>query len=362
MLYKEDWNKTMERFDALWQCEVLDRCCVSVKAPKDGSTYNPEKYAKPDNHNELLSYIRDPERVLERYTAEFEGTFYGGEALPSVRPNWGESACTLYLKGAKYEYSKDSLWLHPIIHDWEKDTLEFEFEGDTYTKHLEFIKTLADQAKGKFLLAMPDYMGGVDAVINIRGPQETVMDMFDYPERLLKGISTCREASIYAGSKFFDIIKECNDEGSVVGWFNTWARGSSCLVQCDHSVLLSPKLFEEFTLPDLQACCDSLDYAAYHLDGDGQVRHLDMILSVKSIKLIQWTNVAGQPGVLNYLPIYKRIQKAGKALLLFCTMNEVETLLTELSPKGLYLSVSGASSEAEARELIEQVGKWTRNR
>ena len=66
-------------------------------------------------------------------------------------------------------------------------------------------------------------------------------------------------------------------------------------------------------------------------------------------------------GVLNYIPVYKRIQKACKAFLLFCEINEVETLLSELSPKGLYLNVSSASSETEARELICKVGKWTRN-
>ena len=361
MLYKEDWEKTMERFDALWQCEVVDRCCVAVKAPKDRSTYNPEKYAKPDNHDELIKYFRDPERVLERYTAEFEGTYYGGEALPSIRPNWGENGFTMYFRGARYKYTRDTLWMFPMIQDWEKDRLEFEKDGDTLKKHLEFLKHLAGEAKGKCLLAMPDYMGGVDAFINVRGVEDTLMDMVDNPDELSKGLGALREAFKYAGSRFYDIIKECNSGGSVIAWFNTWARGSSCLVQCDHSALLSPVMFERFSLPDLEECCNMLDFAAYHLDGDEQVRHLDMLLSVKSIKLIQWTNVAGQPGVLNYIPVYKRIQKAGKALLLFCGMNEVETLLSELSPRGLYLSVSGAGCEADAREVIKKAGKWTRN-
>lgn len=361
MLYKEDWEKTKERFDALWHCEVIDRCCVAVKAPKDGSKYRPEDYAKPDDHDELVRYFRDPEQVLKRYTAEFEGTFYGGEALPSIRPNWGESGCTIYMKGARYKYTKDSLWLFPIINDLEKDQLVFEKDGDTFKNHLDFLKILAEEAKGKFLLAMPDYSGGIDAFINVRGVENTLMDMVYYPDQLAEGVGIVRETIRYAMQKFFNILKECNDGGSVIGWFNTWARGSSCLVQCDHSALLSPAMFEKFSLPDLEKCCNALDYAAYHLDGDEQVRHLDMILSVKSIKMIQWTNVAGQPGVLNYIPVYRRIQKAGKALLLFCKMNEVETLLSELSPKGLYLHVEGAGSEAEARELIRKVGQWTRN-
>ena len=37
MYYKEDWEASRKRFEALWQGETLDRCCISVTAPRPGS-------------------------------------------------------------------------------------------------------------------------------------------------------------------------------------------------------------------------------------------------------------------------------------------------------------------------------------
>lgn len=34
MNYTKNWGKSVERYKAFWQGEMLDRCCVSVTAPK----------------------------------------------------------------------------------------------------------------------------------------------------------------------------------------------------------------------------------------------------------------------------------------------------------------------------------------
>lgn len=34
MDYKENWGKSKQRIEAFWKGEILDRCCVSVFAPK----------------------------------------------------------------------------------------------------------------------------------------------------------------------------------------------------------------------------------------------------------------------------------------------------------------------------------------
>ena len=132
------------------------------------------------------------------------------------------------------------------------------------------------------------------------------------------------------------------------------------MLQCDLSVMISPQMFEEFVLPELEETAAWLDYSAYHLDGQEQIRHLDMILSVKKINMIQWTPVVGQPCTSEFIPVLKKIQKAGKGLILMPHIWEVEKLLSELSPKGLYLIIRDVESETEAEELIKKVGKMTK--
>ena len=60
-------------------------------------------------------------------------------------------------------------------------------------------------------------------------------------------------------------------------------------------MITGPEMFERFVLPDLAACCDRLDHAFYHLDGKGELPHLDLLLSIDGLRGIQWIPGAGQP-------------------------------------------------------------------
>lgn len=84
-----------------------------------------------------------------------------------------------------------------------------------------------------------------------------------------------------------------------------------------------------------------------------------MILSVKKLNMIQWTPVAGQPKTSEFIPVLKRIQKSGKGLVLIPGKDEIEKLMTELSPKGLMLVIKDTESEAEAKEIVKKVSNMT---
>ena len=131
-------------------------------------------------------------------------------------------------------------------------------------------------------------------------------------------------------------------------------------LQCDFSVMISPKMFEEFVLPELEAICGWLDYSVYHLDGQEQIAHLDYILSVKRLNAIQWTYIISQPNVSNFIPVFKKIQRAGKNLILMPHISEVEILMRNLSSRGLQLIVCGIANKAEAIEIERKVAKWTK--
>ncbi|MEN6316454.1 MAG: hypothetical protein ABFD25_19650 [Clostridiaceae bacterium] len=359
MLYKENWDESKQRFNALWENEVIDRCCVAVKAPKKGAgslwNWNAGS-ARPSSHEALLQYYTDPERVLERHIAEFENTYYAGEALPVLYPSWGDSGFALYFNCC-YRYYGNTTWFFPTIANWEKDALVFDENSAILAAHQRFVQFLAKQAEGKFLLSSPDYFGNTDALINLRGAENTLMDMMDEPQRFKLCLKLIGNAVKTVSGSFYDTIIPYCDGGSAIAWYNTWAKGRHGLVQCDFSAMISPGMFEELILPDLEETCNLLDCAVYHLDGQEQLRHLDKILSVKKLKMIQWTNVAGKPSVLNYIQVFQKIQKAGKGLLLFADMKESEKLLSALSPKGLFINAGWASSQEEADEFIKMAAK-----
>jgi hypothetical protein len=71
-------------------------------------------------------------------------------------------------------------------------------------------------------------------------------------------------------------------------WAPLWTTGRTYMLQSDFCYMISPAMFEHFVLPDLTAICRELDYAFYHLDGKGEIPHLDMLLSIDRLRGIQW--------------------------------------------------------------------------
>lgn len=109
-------------------------------------------------------------------------------------------------------------------------------------------------------------------------------------------------------------------------------------------------------MQDLLEQAEWADYPVYHFDGVEQIKHLNHILNIDKIKAVQWTHVAGQPSVGHYVEVLKRIQDAGKGLVLMATRDDLGILLDNLSAKGLYIHVNAHSPE-EADEIVKFVEK-----
>lgn len=358
MLYKQDWEMTKSRLAALWDNEIIDRCCVSIMCDKSGRGYIPK--TPPTTQEELFKYYADPQWIMEREIGRFESTYFGGDALPSIFPFLGTCGHAAYTKKFKIEFNPETIWFFPAIDDWEVDMPEFDSNSKILKAQKEMMRVLANEGKGKFFVSMPDNCGSMDALAHLRGSSELLMDMFDEPEYVKKAVDELVVILKKTGDELFDIVRENNCNGSIHGWMNTWCEGKQMQLQCDYSVMVSPATFEEFALPELEETTAWLDKAIYHLDGQEQIRHLDMILSVKKINMIQWTPVEGQPLTSEFIPVLKKIQEAGKGLVLFPQATEVEKLLSGLSSKGLMLNVRGIDNEEDAKEMIKKVKKWTR--
>ena len=357
MIYKEDWYKTKERLEALWQNEIVDRCCVSVIAKKKGSQY--EFGPMPGDEEELFHFYMDGEQILERETRRFENMYFGGDGFPITWTNFGTAGHAKYFRNSRFKFTKDTVWYGPIINDWEKDPLAFDPEAEILKKEYETMSFLARKGKGKFFVSMPDNCGVLDALAHLRGTDNLLFDLVEEEDNVRAATATIQEALKEVSGKQFDIIRENNDNGSTHGWMMTWSKGTHMQLQVDFSVMISPAMYERFALPELEYMTGWLDNSIYHFDGKEQIRHLDMLLSLKRLNMIQWTPVAGQPLTSDFIPVLQKIQKAGKGLVLIPKKNEIEKLLTGLSSKGLMLVINDAEDEDEARAIVKRVAELT---
>ena len=356
MSYLENWDKIKVRFEALWENEIVDRCCINITTWKKGAKL--KEFSEPRDEAALLTYRTDPHMINERFLELDKNVYYAGDAVPILALNFGANAYSTQF-GCKPIADENTIWFTESVKDWDKDELIYD-PNDEYTQlFLKTMKELAILGKDKYFVSMGDNTSALDALAQIRGTQNLMMDFICEPERVKNATKILIDAWLHMNERQFDILKETGQDGSCIGWLSTWALGKHSQLQCDLSVMISPEQFDEFASEELTRAANSLDNALYHFDGIEQTRHLDCLLSIEKIKMIQWTNVPGQPPVTDCFDTLKRIQAAGKGLLLILTPDQIETVMENLSSKGLYI-VTNANSEEEADYLVKLAAKLTR--
>jgi hypothetical protein len=361
MFYKEDWQQAKERFLAFWQAEILDRCCIAVRAPRDGSHYRPPE--PPGDPVELEKWWLDPEDNLKRMVTEFENTYYGGEAYPATTMCLGASVMAGFY-GSPAEYRQETVWYQPVINDWAAFPVEFHPAINFYYKvTMDALRYYVQESRGRFLVSLPELGTATDDLSLMRGMQPLLFDMVDDPLPVERAIQTMAKTWNQVHLEMYNLAHSLNDDGCPIAWMQSWAPGPHFQLSCDFSSILSPKMFKKFIIPELETYLQVNTFGVYHWDGPDAVKHLEALLAMKDIDAIQWTQGDGSLPAADpqWIPNYKKIQAAGKKLILpFVEINEVETLLGQLSSRGLLL-VTRASSEAEANELLRKVSGWTRD-
>lgn len=360
MQYSKNWETSKKRYEAFWQGELLDRCCVAVTAPLRPAPplpdYTPE---------EVLARWTDGEWLYEKWTTRFANTYFAGDAFPNLWLNLGPSGHAAYCKDARFQMAQQgkgafscTAWYTPSIQSWAADFPRFDAQSLMYRKTLELAEYLAGRSKGDFMVSMPDISGNLDALAHLRGSEALLMDMLDDPEEVLRAGQTMQDIWKTTVAEVYKRVAQNNGGASSIGWMQIWAPGVTAQLQCDLSVMLSREMFVQLAMPELRQQCDYLPYPLYHFDGQEQRRHLDALLSLDKLRVIQWTSVDGQPSPVAFLPELRRMQQAGKSLYFVLKPQEVQPIMEGLSSKGLHFAVTAANPQ-EADDIVRLVERLT---
>lgn len=355
MRYKADWDGARARLTAFWSREIIDRCCCAVFAHREG--FGSLRNSPPADPAARRAYWTDPEAIIPRYRARMERTVYAGEAFPQIILDLGAAGHAGFFKGAKYRF-EDSVWFFPSAE--APDEIVLDPNSFLFERTLSLARAYAQDSGGDYIVSMPDGTGNADALSHLMGPEALLPLMIEEPEAVGRGLAKIEEAYEAAMKSVYEIVKGANGGGSAIGWLSTWAPGFHAQMQADLSVMISNALFERFIMPELRAQCAFLEYPLYHLDGVEQIRHLDSLLSLEKLRAIQWTQVAGQPPCTDYIPVLKRIQAAGKGLVILVSPAQIRPLMENLSSRGLYL-ITSVDTPAEADAVLKDVARMTRD-
>ena len=137
------------------------------------------------------------------------------------------------------------------------------------------------------------------------------------------------------------------------------APGPFRSTQSDVSCMLSPAMYDEFILPELDILHRELGPLWNHLDGGNARKHLPRLLSLPFLRVVQYTPAPNEPpNGPDHLDMYRAIQAAGKIIHIELPWQNIEPLVRELDPALLMLQTR-CESEAEVRRPIEAACTWT---
>jgi hypothetical protein len=94
----------------------------------------------------------------------------------------------------------------------------------------------------------------------------------------------------------------------------------------------------------------------YHWDGPGAIPHQDHLLSIKPLKMLQWTPGAGHEETWQqrWWPLYHKTFDAGKKMLIGCdSLESLLKLKKEFGPQfKQFLINMGAKSPQDAEQIL----------
>jgi len=348
-----DWEKRLARQDAFWQREIINRPVICITLPKQN-----QRYPSPPAtiwHSQRERW-EDAEYIAALSLARVMNTEYLGDALPACWPNLGPDVFSAFL-GAELEYGETTSWSKPILHDW-RDAAKIRFsEGNYYwRKILEMTDAMLAVGKGKFYTGITDLHPGGDAIAALRDPMQLNIDLVDSPQEVKKLLNHVTEVYLRIFDFFCDKLQAAGQ--AISSWPGIVSSRRWYVPSNDFSCMISKEMFDEFFLEGIAAECRHTQASIYHLDGPGALRHLDSLLAIPELNAIQWVPGAGHGRAVDWLPVYKKCQAAGKGLQIGLHVDEWDTIRQELRPEGLWLSIHGIRSPNEADALLRQATKW----
>ena len=357
-VYKEDIEECKRRVDAWWNHEIIDRVVVQVRAPREklaAESIEPQEMTS----EAVEQWFLDPELVILRLKRQLSNTYFGGEAFPVMFPVAGRMvAITAAYLGCPLEFlNTETVWAHPAIVDWQNRPIFQLDPGNTWWQRSQQLLNAAVEGANGYFVGVPDLNGPTEILARLRGTQTLAFDFYENPQHIKPALAEINQAWY---EYWQACVKISHQTGGYFFWMGIWSDVPATDLQSDFSTLISPKMFDEYFLPFIAEQTEMVQRTIYHLDGPGAVRHLDALLALPQLDGIQWVPGAGEKPTVEWIPLLKRIQDAGKLVYVYCEKGHVQKLIKELKPEGLMLVVEGSDSPAEAQKLLENVLKWTK--
>ena len=308
-----DYLRVRDTYRRWWKDE-LNRPIVPIITTGHASWRKESPYA-PLCFANAWDFSVTPEQLVDAHDWQLSQMRFHGEAFPSyLTTAFGPGTMAAFL-GCTPVGRRETVWFEPPKKDMPIETLHFEMdESNPYLRRVvNLYEAAMEKWRGSVVLKMLDLGGILDVLASFRGSENLLMDLYDSPDEVLRCVDELQEMWF----KYFDLFNGIMGD-AVMGysdWYGMYNEKPSYILQSDFSYMISPDMFKTFVAPELASSAARLNNAVYHLDGIGELPHLDSILSIADIKGIQWVPGAGEPAKRDWTDVLSKILAAEKKLI-----------------------------------------------
>lgn len=342
------------RDSELWWEHKLQRPIIQVTLEK--SNHHPVK-----TRGELLEMVYDynvpASEVAKCYRDSFETNLYLGDAFPHFYMRSTGILGAMLGQTYTIDVERGTIWFEEMVGK-ELDDIHPQLTVDNklYQRGLDLIHAFQEEFKDEIALGIPNLGGMMDIVESMRGANNSLMDLYDDPDEIIRLNDDIYNAYEFAYKNYIDaIVKE--DTLGYTGWIPLLSQKPYFISQCDFCCMIGPDQFDEFITETLKKEAKLIDRSFYHLDGPGAVKHLDTIIQC-GFDGIQWINGAGSKPLDDeaWTQIYKKVHEAGLLLQVYCYCKEELKFIDHIvnllgTTEGLAFICNG---KEEDREIFEQ--------
>ncbi len=301
-----------------------------------------------------------PDQIVARKRRNAEAlACVPGDKLAVATVNFS-TAFVPSLAGAGFAYDAHTSWALPVasrIQDVKVmafDPRHLRFEA--YLRRLEPL--LAAWSWETFLPGLADYLGPLDILAGMLGPEALAVAMLDEPA-LVRDRARAAAGMLRAMLDYeLNLHRQAGLTDGVTDVFATWLPGRGVRFSEDVSSLVGERHFRELFVEADAAAIAGLDSVFLHMHSVA-LPCLPAILEMPNLGAIELSNDPNGPPLDVLIAAGQRIQAAGKPFQLSnwnhpLTEAEIRRALERLDPRGLCITLQAASL-AHARELFDSV-------
>ena len=350
---KPDFEQALQRIEAWFNHEMLDR------PPVRFAQHNASSISVPDYGERTWPSLKarwfDAEFQVDFFLQSLRNRRFHGETFPVFFPNLGPNAYAAF-HGGELEFSEITSWIEHCVHDWDDlARLQFSTENAYYRGIEELTRVALEKCAGKFMVGYTDLHGSLDCVADWRDPQQLCLDIMDHPDKVHEMLRIANQNFLPLYDHYDEVLK-AHGQLSVT-WMEIPSRGKMHIPSCDFSSMISPPAFREFYLPSLLREVHHTTHNIFHVDGKGVLNHLDQMLDIPEIQAFQWVQGVGDDfPILQWIPVIRRIQDAGKGVLMDIQVSELEPFIAAVKPQGLFLCIP--AEESIQPDILKRLEKW----